>query len=112
MTTYSKALIFSLGAVIILAGAENASAQSARECEFYAQDQVRRASANGQVVSGAGRGALVGAGVGAISGRAGRGAAIGAGVGAVAGSARRAQSETQIHQHAFRECMAGRARWT
>ena len=109
---YSKTLIVLLGAVTVLVGAESASAQSVRECEFYAQDQARRFSANGQIAGGAGRGALLGAGVGAISGRAGRGAAIGAGVGAVSGSARRSRSESQIYQHAFRECMAGRARWT
>jgi len=89
-----------------------ANAQSARECEFYAQDYARRFGANGQVVGGAARGALFGAGLGAISGRAGRGAAIGAGVGAVAGGSRRAASESHLFHHAFRECMAGRARWT
>jgi YmgG-like glycine-zipper protein len=109
---YSKIRVLLLGAFAVLAGAERASAQSVRECEFYAQDQARRFSANGQVLGGAGRGALLGAGVGAISGRAGRGAAIGAGVGAVSGGARRSRSESQIYQHAFRECMAGRARWT
>ena len=112
MMTYSKSVVFLVSvAAIVLAGTEHASAQSARECEFYAQDQARRFSASGQVAGGAGRGALIGAGVGAISGQAGRGAAIGAGFGAVAGGGRRSRSESQIYQHAFRECMAGRARW-
>lgn len=107
-----KKVVLVLGTAIAAATwAESASAQSARECEFYAQDQVRRAGASGQIVGGAARGALLGAGVGAISGNAGRGAAIGAGVGGISGSARRANSASSIHQHAFRECMAGRARW-
>jgi YMGG-like Gly-zipper len=109
---YVKSLSFLVGvATIGFLGMGIANAQSARECEFYAQDYARRFSANGQVAGGAARGALLGAGVGAFSGRAGRGAAIGAGVGAVAG-ARRASSASRIRDHAFRECMAGRARWT
>jgi hypothetical protein len=54
-------------------------------CDRYARNYSHNYSRNGQVVGDAGRGALMGAGIGAISGRAGRGAAIGAGVGAVAG---------------------------
>jgi hypothetical protein len=77
-------------------------------CDRYAQSYSRQFSANGQTVRGAGRGALVGAGVGAISGRAGRGAAIGAGVGAVAGGARRAASASNLYHDAYRDCMAGR----
>ena len=109
----ARTLTFFVGVMTIgFLGTGIANAQSARECEFYAQDYARRFSANGQVAGGAARGALLGAGVGAFSGRAGRGAAIGAGVGAAAGGARRASSASRIHDHAFRECMAGRARWT
>jgi hypothetical protein len=113
MMNYFRALTFFVGvATIGCLGIGIANAQSARECEFYAQDYARRFGANGQIAGGAARGALLGAGVGAFSGRAGRGAAIGAGVGAVAGGARRAASSSHIYNHAFRECMAGRARWT
>ena len=81
---------------------------SPAECDRYAQNYARHQSANGQTVRGAGRGALVGAGIGAISGRAGRGAAIGAGVGAVAGGARRATSASNLYHSVYRDCMAGR----
>ena len=47
------------------------------------------------VAGGAAGGALVGAGIGSLSGKAGRGMAIGAGVGALAGGARRRQQERQ-----------------
>ena len=47
------------------------------------------------VAKGAAGGALVGAGIGSLSGKAGRGMAIGAGVGALAGGARRRQQEQQ-----------------
>jgi hypothetical protein len=47
------------------------------------------------VAKGAAGGALVGAGIGSLSGKAGRGMAIGAGVGALAGGARRRQQERQ-----------------
>lgn len=30
----------------------------------------------------------------------------------LSGGNRRAKSESQIHKHAFRECIAGRASWT
>ena len=47
------------------------------------------------VAKGAAGGALVGAGIGSLSGKAGRGMAIGAGVGALAGGAKRRQQEQQ-----------------
>ena len=47
------------------------------------------------VAKGAAGGALVGAGIGSLSGKAGRGMAIGAGVGALAGGASRRQQERQ-----------------
>jgi hypothetical protein len=47
------------------------------------------------VVGGAAGGALVGAGIGSLSGKAGRGMAIGAGVGALAGGAKRRQQQQQ-----------------
>ena len=47
------------------------------------------------VAKGAAGGALVGAGIGSLSGKAGRGMSIGAGVGALAGGAKRRQQEQQ-----------------
>ena len=47
------------------------------------------------VAKGAAGGALVGAGIGSLSGKAGRGMAIGAGVGALAGGAKRRQQQQQ-----------------
>ena len=92
--TYSK-LLFLLGGVAILGmlGAEKLRAQpvvpSPVDCDRYAQDYARTHSRNGQVIHGAGGGALLGAGIGALAGGAGAGAAIGAGVGALSGGARR-----------------------
>jgi len=47
------------------------------------------------VAKGTAGGALVGAGIGSLSGKAGRGMAIGAGVGALAGGAKRRQQQQQ-----------------
>ena len=47
------------------------------------------------VAKGTAGGALVGAGIGSLSGKAGKGMAIGAGVGALAGGAKRRQQERQ-----------------
>src|ERR1700741_4351306 len=80
-------------------------------CDRYAQDYARNHSRNGQVLRGAGGGALLGAGIGALAGGAGAGAAIGAGVGALTGGARRTRHASRIYNHAYHECMAGRAQW-
>jgi len=88
-----------------------ASAQSPNDCDWYAQEYARTHSANGRVVGGAARGALLGAGIGSFSGNAGRGAGIGAGVGALVGGVRRASNSSHLYQHAYHECMAGRAHW-
>src|SRR5215831_5722096 len=81
------------------------------DCDRYAQDYARTHNRNGQVLRGAGGGALLGAGIGALAGGAGAGAAIGAGVGAITGGVRRSSHASRIYNHAYRECMAGRARW-
>ncbi len=56
------------------------------------QGAAEAAQAHGGRLKGAGRGALGGAAIGAISGNAGRGAAIGAGVGTVRGGRRQRQA--------------------
>jgi hypothetical protein len=60
-------------------GAEKLRAQpvapSPVDCDRYAQDYARNHSRNGQVIRGAGGGALLGAGIGALAGGAGAGAA-------------------------------------
>jgi hypothetical protein len=116
--TYAKAL-FVVGGIAVLGmlGAENVRAQpspvapSPVDCDRYAQEYARTHSRNGQVLRGAGGGALLGAGIGALAGGAGAGAAIGAGVGALTGGTRRARHASAIYNHAYNECMAGRARW-
>ena len=108
---YAKVL-FVVGGIAVLGmvGAEKLCAQpSPVDCDRYAQDYARDHSRNGQVLRGAGRGALLGAGIGALAG--GAGAAIGAGVGALTGGARRTRHASRLYNHAYHECMAGRAHW-
>jgi len=57
--------------------------------------QQQTASSGKPVAKGAAGGALLGLGVGSLTGNAGKGAAIGAGVGALAGGAKRRQNEKQ-----------------
>jgi uncharacterized protein YcfJ len=109
--TYAKVL-FVVGGVTLLGmlGAEKLRAQpSPADCDRYAQEYARNQSRNGQVIRGAGGGALLGAGIGALAGGAGTGAAIGAGVGALTGGVRRTRHASRLYNHAYRECMAGRA---
>ena len=111
--TYAKVL-FVVGGVAVLGmlGAEKLRAQpSPVDCDRYAQEYARNHSRNGQVIRGAGGGALLGAGIGALAGGAGTGAAIGAGVGALTGGARRSRHSSRTYNHAYHECMAGRAHW-
>src|SRR5215470_6003428 len=110
---YGKVLVVVGGvAVLGMLGAEQLRAQpSPVDCDRYAQEYARTHSRNGQVLRGAGGGALLGAGIGALAGGAGAGTAIGAGVGAITGGVRRSSHASRIYNHAYRECMAGRARW-
>jgi hypothetical protein len=116
--SYAKVL-FLIGGIAVfgLLGAEKLRAQptpvapSPVDCDRYAQEYARTHSRNGQVLRGAGGGALLGAGIGALAGGAGAGAAIGAGVGALTGGVRRTSHASRIYNHAYHECMAGRARW-
>ena len=111
--SYAKVL-FAVAGVGLLAmlNTEMLRAQpSPVDCDRYAQDYARNHSRNGRVLRGAGGGALLGAGIGALAGGAGAGAAIGAGVGALAGGVRRTRHASAIYNHAYRECMAGRAQW-
>ena len=111
--TYAKVLFVVSGiAAFGMLGVEKLRAQpSSIDCDRYAQEYARNHSRNGQVLRGAGGGALLGAGIGALAGGAGTGAAIGAGVGALTGGVRRTSHASRIYNHAYRECMAGRARW-
>jgi hypothetical protein len=111
--TYGKVLFVAGGvAVLGMLGAEKLRAQpSPIDCDRYAQDYARTHSRSGQVLRGAGGGALLGAGIGALAGGAGAGAAIGAGVGALTGGVRRTRHASAIYNHAYRECIAGRAHW-
>jgi len=111
--TYAKVLFVVVGvAVLGMFGVEKLNAQpSPVDCDRYAQDYARNHSRNGQVLRGAGGGALLGAGIGALAGGAGTGAAIGAGVGALTGGVRRSSHASRLYNHAYNECMAGRARW-
>src|SRR5215813_530377 len=110
---YGKVLVVVGGvAVLGMLGAEQLRAQpSPVDCDRYAQEYARTHSRNGQVLRGAGGGALLGAGIGALAGGAGAGAAIGAGVGALTGGVRRTSHASRVYDHAYRECMAGRAQW-
>jgi len=74
--SYVKVL-FVMGGVVVLGmlGAQKLRAQpSPVDCDRYAQDYARTHSRNGQVLRGAGGGALLGAGIGALAGGAGAGA--------------------------------------
>ena len=98
---YAKVL-FVVGGIAVLGmvGAEKLCAQpSPIDCDRYAQDYARNHSRNGQVLRGAGGGALLGAGIGALAGGAGAGAAIGAGVGALTGGARRTRHASRLYNH-------------
>ena len=112
---YAVAFFVVAAVAIGMFGAEKLRAQpvapSPVDCDRYAQDYARNHSRNGQVLRGAGGGALLGAGIGALAGGAGAGAAIGAGVGAITGGVRRTSHASRIYNHAYRECMAGRAHW-
>jgi hypothetical protein len=118
MLTYAKVVVF-ISAVIVVGmlSPQKLRAQSVPvqaspvDCDRYAQEYARTHSRNGQVIRGAGGGALLGAGIGALAGGAGAGAAIGAGVGALTGGVRRGSHASRIYNHAYHECMAGRARW-
>jgi len=73
--TYAKVL-FVVGGVAILGmlGADKLRAQpSPVDCDRYAQEYARTHSRNGQVIRGAGGGALLGAGIEALAGGGERG---------------------------------------
>lgn len=111
--TYAK-FLFVVGGLVVFGtlGADKVRAQpSPVDCDRFAQEYARTHSRNGQVLRGAGGGALLGAGIGTLAGGAGAGAAIGAGVGALTGGVRRTSHASRLYNHAYHECMAGRARW-
>jgi len=86
------------------------SRPSAISCDRFARDYAEGASRQGQVLGGAARGSLLGAGIGAIAGGAGTGAAIGAVVGVIGGGARRSSTAERMYTLAYQDCMAGRIR--
>ena len=59
------------------------------------QAPQQQTAQKGQAAKGAAGGALIGLGIGSLSGNAGKGAAIGAGAGALAGGARHQQQQEQ-----------------
>lgn len=110
---YTKAFFVVAGVALLgmLSTGTLRAQPSPADCDRYAQDYARNHSRNGQVLRGAGGGALLGAGIGALAGGAGAGAAIGASVGALTGGVRRTRHASRIYNHAYHECMAGRAQW-
>src|SRR5262249_53251949 len=98
--TYGVKILLLVAVVTVLGmlGAEKLRAQpSPVDCDRYAQDYARNHRRNGQVLRGAGGGALLGAGIGALAGGAGTGATIGAGVGALTGGVRRTSHASRMN---------------
>jgi len=85
-----------------------AQGRSAVTCDSYARNYASESSRRGQVLGGAAKGSLLGAGFGAIAGAAGTGAAVGAAVGLIGGGARRRTDSDRIYNAAYQDCMAGR----
>src|SRR6516165_9805948 len=110
---YAKVL-FVVGGIAVLGmvGAEKLCAQpSPVDCDRYAQDYARNHSRNGQVLRGAGGGALLGAGIGALAGGAGAGGACGAVAALPPGGPGRPRQASQLDNHANNEGLAGRPQW-
>lgn len=93
-----------------LASAQGAQGRSAVVCDRYARDYASQSSRRGQVLGGAAKGSLLGAGFGAIAGAAGAGAAVGAMVGMIGGGARRHADADRMYNAAYRDCISGRVR--
>ena len=103
--------VFTLMTVLLLAGSVNAShaqSRSAVVCNSYARDYASQP--RGQMLGGAAKGSLLGAGIGALAGGAAAGAAIGAVVGVVGGGARRHADADRMYNAAYQDCMSGRVR--
>lgn len=80
---------------------------SALQCDAFAVDYARRASAEGQLLVGGGLGGLAGFGIGSIFAASGIGAAIGVPVGLLIGVGHRAQRERELYAAAYQDCMVG-----
>jgi len=87
-----------------------ALAASETACDRFADNYASRYGDRGQMIGGAARGSLLGAGIGAIFGGAGAGAAIGAGLGVIRGGNRQASEYGRLYDLAFRDCMSGSIR--
>ncbi len=100
-------------ALISLAMAGTAAAQSHAACDAYARDYAKQVSSGAEVIGGAAIGAGIGAVAGAIIGGnsrgAGTGALIGGGTGAVAGAATHSQRYKEAYNYAYYNCMNQRA---
>jgi uncharacterized protein YcfJ len=106
-----------LGLVLLTVATSISHAQSSRSaapsaiaCDRFARNYAENNSRQGQVLGGAAKGSLLGAGIGAIAGGAGTGAAIGAVVGVLGGGARRSSTSERMYSVAYQDCMAGRVR--
>ena len=102
------------GLMTLAVTADVSRAQSSRPsaiaCDSFARNYAENNSRRGQVLGGAAKGSLLGAGIGAIAGGAGTGAAIGAVVGVMGGGARRSGTADRMYTLAYQDCMAGRIR--
>jgi hypothetical protein len=102
--------LLSAGALSSDATAQSRSRPSSMACDRYAQNYAEGGSRQGQVLGGAAKGGLLGAGIGALAGGAGVGAAIGATVGVIGGGSRRRETANRMYNAAYQDCMAGRVR--
>lgn len=85
-----------------------AAQYSAAECDTYAAQYARRASAEGELLFGGGIGGLAGFGIGSIFAASGIGAAVGVGAGLLVGAIVRSQREQQLYAASYQDCMSGR----
>jgi hypothetical protein len=103
-------VLLAAGALSIDVRAQSRSRPSSMACDRYAQNYSEGGSRQGQVLGGAAKGGLLGAGIGAIAGGAGVGAAIGMTVGVIGGGSRRRETANRMYNAAYQDCMAGRVR--
>jgi uncharacterized membrane protein len=90
---------------LTVAHAEPSAAACTDYARGYAQQQTR-----GIVLGGAVGGSAVGALVGSVFGKGGAGALVGAGLGSISGDRRKSQSYRANFEDGFIDCMAGRVR--
>lgn len=81
---------------------------SAADCDYYASNFARRASAERELLIGGGLGGLAGFAIGSIFAASGVGAAIGVGAGLLVGTAVRLRREEELYAVSYYDCMSGR----